>query len=83
MTFSRRIEAPGRHFRELLWQIERERCRAELKVKGDRIDYSFTLLRRGDNVILPAHYREIRSLLNQLRARLNGIREDPVRPAAE
>ena len=77
ITFSRRVVAEGRSFKEYSWQIRRERYFAELKVKDDRIDYSFGLLRAGDNQISPLLYKEIRNALNQLRLRLNSI---PVQP---
>ena len=75
ITFSRRVVVEGSAFREYYWQIRRKRYFAELKVKGDRIDYSFGLLRAGDNQISPLLYKEIRSTLNQLRLRLNTVQE--------
>ena len=75
LTFSRRVVAEGRSFRDFSWQIRRERYFAELKVQGDQIDYSFGLIRVGDNQISPLLYKEIRSALNQLRLRLNSIQE--------
>ena len=67
--------AQGRSFKDFSWQIRRERYFAELKVQGDQIDYSFGLIRVGDNQIPPLLYKEIRSALNQLRLRLNSIQE--------
>ena len=78
ITCSRRVIVEGRTFRDLNWQIRRERYFAELKVHGSQIDYVFGLYRVGDNRIPPLLYKEIRSTLNQLRLRLNQIQ--PVRP---
>ncbi|MBR4663800.1 MAG: hypothetical protein IKO93_08000, partial [Lentisphaeria bacterium] len=75
LTFSRRVVAQGRSFKDFSWQIRRDRYFAELKVQGDQIDYSFGLIRAGDNQISPLLYKEIRSALNQLRLRLNSIQE--------
>lgn len=77
LTFSRRVVAEGRSFKEFSWQIRRERYFAELKVKDNQIDYAFGLLRAGDNQISPLLYKEIRSALNQLRLRLNSIQMQP------
>lgn len=78
ITCSRRVIMDGKTFRDLDWQIRRERYFAELKVHGSQIDYVFGLHRVGDNRIPPLLYKEIRSTLNQLRLRLNQIQ--PVRP---
>ena len=77
LTFSRRVVAEGRTFKDFSWQIRRERYFAELKVRDNQIDYSFGLLRVGDNQISPLLYKEIRSALNQLRLRLNAIQGQP------
>lgn len=77
LTFSRRVVAEGRSFKEYSWQIRRDRYFAELKVQGNQIDYAFGLLRAGDNQISPLLYKEIRSALNQLRLRLNSIQVQP------
>ena len=77
LTFFRRVVAEGRSFKEFTWQIRRERYFAELKVKDNQIDYTFGLLRVGDNQISPLLYKEIRSALNQLRLRLNSIQVQP------
>ena len=78
ITCSRRVIVDGKTFRDLDWQIRRERYFAELKVHGSQIDYVFGLHRVGDNRISPLLYKEIRSTLNQLRIRLNQIQ--PVQP---
>ena len=77
ITFSRRVVVEGAAFREYYWQIRRKRYFAELRVKGNQIDYSFGLLRAGDNQISPLLYKEIRSTLNQLRLRLNAVQDQP------
>ena len=78
ITCSRRVIVDGKTFRDLEWQIRRERYFAELKVHGNQIDYVFGLHRVGDNRIPPLLYKEIRGTLNQLRLRLNQIQ--PVQP---
>lgn len=75
VTYSRQVTVEGCIFRDFFWRIQRERYFAELKIKGNRIDYSFGLLRCSDNQIPPLVYKEIRSALSQLRLRLNSIRE--------
>ena len=76
ITFSRHVVAEGRSFGKISWEIRRERYFAELKVDGNQIDYAFGINRIGDNQLAPLHYQEIRSALNQLRLRLNSIREE-------
>ena len=75
VSYSRRVTVEGRSFEPFSWQVRRERFFAEMKVQGNQIDYAFGLFRVRDNQLAPLHYREIRSALNQLRLRLNTIRE--------
>ena len=81
ITFSRRVTAEGKVFQPVSWKILRERYAAALLVKDDTIEYSFVLERQGDNRLPPLLYKEIRSALNQLRIRLNNIREIPPKTA--
>ena len=81
VTFSRKVIAEGRRFRPVSWQIRRDRYFAALQVRDCVIEYSFGLLRQGDNRIPPLLYKEIRSTLNQLRIRLNNIGEIPAETA--
>ena len=81
ITFSRKVKAEGRDFQPVSWKIRRDRYSVVLQAGGDTVEYSFVLERQGDNRIPPLLYKEIRSALNQLRIRLNNIREIPPKPA--
>ena len=81
ITFDRRVKVEGKVFQPVSWKIRRDRYSVVLQVSGDTIEYSFVLERQGDNRIPPLLYKEIRSALNQLRIRLNNIREIPPKAA--
>lgn len=81
ITFNRRVKVEGKVFQPVSWQIRRARFSVVLQVRDDTIEYSFVLERQGDNRIPPQLYQEIRRALNQLRIRLNNIREIQPEPA--
>lgn len=75
LYYHRTVKIEGKVFQQTSWNIRRDRYTVELSAKGDTITYGFELKRKGDNAISPQLYKEIRAAINQLRIRVQNIKE--------